>query len=838
MISALDVKAQDPDSFHICYFSLNNQHEFTEMEKFTKKLNEHSSHPISVKEYMTEGGLPEDSFKKMVEEDVRCDGLVISGHHTGAFGGKRASGSLNVSFLEKMSCDEKYSNWFKNIQALWLQGCRTLGTGEVVPDQQEETSADHHTLRVGNVLEEDHLEQSLVDLDMEFSATLDQDNPLSSRYLRVFPAATVFGWTKTAPGEKAGSQYSIPFHIAHIARLNSKTDQFPTSKPLDKTLDQGSALQYTESLLNLLNRRDMDNECEDVSIEAWKKHGNVQNQRTELGFLNPDLNAHPALTQSDDDLLKQARLLDCLLNNAKDEESLLKAIDEILKDPKLIHYTFNSLLDKLKTLKQDQPNLHKKILDKLKSNSKMNEFLAQKLNSPSLGILRKIDYFAFYEELYGKSDPIRSHLLDQSIKILKSTQSDDSYDVIDYKITLLQSLDKHGYLTHPKGLSVLEQAMKDSDIAVRVEAVEAAGKIGESALSLVEQAINDSDTSIKVRMEAVYAAGKIGEAALPLVEKAMNDKNLEVRREAVRAAGKIGEAALPLVEKAMNNSDQQYVRLQAVTAAGEIGEPALPLMQSTGLPLLEKLMEDSDRYVRRSAVSSAGEIGEVALPLLEKAMNNSDISMREEAVEAAGKIGKAALPLLEQAMNDSNKDVRLEAVYAAGEIGEPALPLIEQAMNDSNTDVRLQAVEKAGKMGEPARSLIQSKGLPVLEKAMNNKDEFIRLRAAKTVGEIGGARVLPLVEKAMNDTDQYVRLTAVAAAGKMGNPARSLIQSKGLPILEKAMNDSDSNVRWRAVKAAGEIGEAALPLLRRLLEDENTPRNTKRDIEKAIRQIN
>ena len=33
------------DDFHICYFSLNNEKEFTEMQKFTKKLNEYSSHP-------------------------------------------------------------------------------------------------------------------------------------------------------------------------------------------------------------------------------------------------------------------------------------------------------------------------------------------------------------------------------------------------------------------------------------------------------------------------------------------------------------------------------------------------------------------------------------------------------------------------------------------------------------------------------------------------------------------------------------------------------------------------------------------------------------------------
>ena len=775
VISTLYTKAQSPDSFHICYFSLNNEKEFTEMEKFTKKLNKHSSHPISVKEYMTEGGSPEDSFKKMIDENVRCDGLVISGHHTGSFGGKRARGSLGVDFLEKISCDEKYSNWFKNIQALWLQGCRTLGTGEIVPDQQEETSADHHTMRVGNVLEEDHLEQSLADLDMEFSATLDQDNPLSSRYLRVFPRATVFGWTKTAPGEKAKSQYSIPFHIAHIARLNSKEDHFPTSKPIDETLDQESAVQYIDSLLNLLNRREVDNECEDVSIEAWKEHGQVEDQRTGLGFLNPDLNAYPALVQrSDDDLLKQARLLDCILNNSKDEESLLKAIDEIMKNPKLIHYTFNSLLDKLKTLKQKQPDLHKKILDKLKSSSEMSQFLAQKLESPSLGILRKIDYFAFYEEVYGKSDKIRSVLLDQSIKILKSTQSDDSYDIRDYKLTLIKSLSKHGYLNHPKGISVLEQGMKDSSIAVRERAIRAAGKIGESALHIVEQGIKDSNWS--VRLEAVQAAGEIGEPALHIVEQGMKDSSIAVRSVAVQVAGEIGKPALHIVEQGIKDSIER-VRLEAVRATGKIGESALPLLQSQGLPLLEQVMTDPNIKLRIYATRVAVEIGGPAFPLLQS----------------------QGLPILEQGMKDSHWSVRINAVETAGEIGETALPVLEQGMKDSDKYVRMKAVAVAVEIGGPAFPLLQSQGLPILEQAVTDRDSI------------------------------ELRERAVRLAGEIGEPA--------LHIVEQGMKDLYTNVRKLAYRSAGKIGKPALPLLRRMLE-EDIPRDTKEEIERIINQIN
>ena len=290
-VLSVELKAEDTDSFHVCYFSLNNEKEFTEMKKFTKKLNQHSAHPISIDEYLTEGEDPAASFQKMVESGKRCDGLVISGHHTGAFGGKRSEGSLGIGFLEKLSCDKKYNDWFNRIKGLWLQGCRTLGTGEIVAGD-EEGSADYHTGRVGAVLEEDHLEQSFADLNIEFSATLDQDNPMSSRYLRVFPGASVFGWTKTAPGEKSRSEYSIPFHIAHTAKLIDKQDRFPSEGPLDKVFTAESAIQYLDALTGILSGNE---QCLDPAKSAWKNHGRVRDQLNEYGFYNPDLNSYSPL---------------------------------------------------------------------------------------------------------------------------------------------------------------------------------------------------------------------------------------------------------------------------------------------------------------------------------------------------------------------------------------------------------------------------------------------------------------------------------------------------------------------------------------------------------------
>ena len=752
------VTKPDTGDFHICYFSLNNEKEFTEMEKFTDRLNKHSHCSISVNEYLTEGDDPEESFKKMVESGVRCDGLVISGHHTGSFGGKRSHGSLNIDFLEKLSCDERYSKWFNNINALWLQGCRTLGTGEIVQEEQE-VDADYHTTRVGDVLEADHLEQSFADLNMEFSATLDQDNPLSSRYLRTFPGATVFGWTKTAPGERSGSQYSIPFHMAHISRLINNQDGFPTDSPIKGTWTKDSAVEYGTAMLNLLNG---ESQCEELAVEAWKEHGRVRDQSTEYGFFNPDLNAYTALMNTDDEVLKQARIYDCLFKHS-DGDKLLEVLDLILKDQTFIRYTYNSLLERLKQLKKEDPVLHSKMVEKLKKSKKMREFLNKKLTGKRLGILRKIDYYAFYEEIYGENESIRSLILDKASEAFEKIPS-NTFDQRDYKETLLSSLSKHGYLNNDRGVSLLTKVFKDSDAYVRRVAVKEAGYIGEKGLPILEQGIKDSDKY--VRMAAVELAGNIGEKGLPILEQGIKDSDI------ICTDGRQFELARYIGEK--------------------------------GLPILEQGIKDSDKYVRMAAVEGAGNIGEKGLPILEQGMKDSEYSVRLEAVELAGYIGEKALPMVNRVFKHSDKYIRVAAVRAAGNIGEKGLPIIEQGIKDSEYSVKLEAVRAAGEIGNREKALLfleKAGGLPLLKKGIKDPAFYVRetaIKAAASIGEKG----LPILEQGIKDIDEYVRETAVWESGKIGK--------KGLPILEQGIKDIDEYVRMAAVQAAGEMVEEGI----------------------------
>ncbi len=438
----------------ICYFSLNNYKEFEVMDKFTKNLNRYAKEKIEIEEFQTEGASVEESFKKMVESGAMCDGLVISGHHTGSFGGKRGNGTLGIDFMEGLSCDPKYESFFKNIKALWLQGCRTLGVAKI----EAVDTADFHTERVGAALQEDHLTQSFAQLNMEFSSTLDQDNPLSSRYLRVFPRANTFGWTKTAPGEKAASEFSIPYHMAHIAKMNDDRGRY-FENPVGEQISKESAVKYLNAVYEVL-KFNQDRPCfvdhkrankGERFVHAWKAHGTPK-AGSKYVFNNPDLNAYTSLYNTNDEILKKAKELECAMKSSKDHEGIFRVVDEILKNEALIGYSFHSIYEYMQRLKKEgnfsKLDLLKK---KLISSELFNHFLMRKLASKELGVLRKIDYYAFYRDMVGeKVEAIEAQLNDylhkMSITPLKESDPTQHYNQIDFLETLFNSMAKHGIL--------------------------------------------------------------------------------------------------------------------------------------------------------------------------------------------------------------------------------------------------------------------------------------------------------------------------------------------------------------------------------------------------------
>tara|TARA_R110002072_G_scaffold64203_5_gene159714 strand:+ start:46074 stop:48803 length:2730 start_codon:yes stop_codon:yes gene_type:complete len=466
------------DSYHICYFSLNNEKEFKVMDEFTEKLNKLSPRKITVKEYLSEGGEPNKSFIKMIESGEQCDGLVISGHHTGSFGGARASGSLGIDFLESLRCKPEYQEWFEKIQALWLQGCRTLGVNISADDTNaQDVNADAHMFRVGAVLEEDHLDQSFADLGIEFSATLDQDNPLSSRYLKLFPRSSVFGWTKTAPGEKWNSEYSIPYHMAHISRLTDDRNKH-FKNPLKDELDPATAAKYANILISVLNdksSKSKDSNCynvvdEDTAVKGWINHGSYEKHSLPFSFANDDLTAYTSLFKDGNPLLDKSREIDCLLKGEQDKENLDLVFNVILSDERLLGYSYNSVFELLKSLKSSGDiSSYVFLQNKLKNSQTFTHFIQRKLASNQLSLIKKIEYLAFLKEVTGNEyTQVRESMLSLAIEQLNvKKRSENDYDLTDYKYTLIEALGKHKFLdqkTSVKIMNLSNLSLKDKSL--------------------------------------------------------------------------------------------------------------------------------------------------------------------------------------------------------------------------------------------------------------------------------------------------------------------------------------------------------------------------------------
>lgn len=434
----------------ICYFSFNNQSEVRTTQLFVDQVNEVAPEKIEVKEYLTEQSDPASSFEKMVASGEKCDGLVITGHHTGAFAGVRGAGKLDLEFIEKLSCDPKYADWFRNVNALWLEGCRTMGVGEITPynEEKETLTVDFHVKRVTNERQADGLAQSVANLDHEFSTTLDQDNPLSSRYMRSFPKAKVFGWTNSAPGEKSNSERSLLFHLAHISKYLDPADGLPED-PVSSYLSPKGLQQYLEAItLSLMPFEYKDRGCEDIAVKGWIDHGTASSSNYLYVFDNPDLKASSSLASHLDPNPMRVKSMECALKaaaQAKDEAKILQVVDQINADPANYSYTLGTMLSVYEELKAKKSKAAATMFERMKLNPQLATFLDKKIHSKQVGFVRRVDYLAIYKELTGYSNSeVEQQLIE---KFLREIQTDlpinNKYlrsNASAYRTTLLQAL--------------------------------------------------------------------------------------------------------------------------------------------------------------------------------------------------------------------------------------------------------------------------------------------------------------------------------------------------------------------------------------------------------------
>ena len=384
---------ENPDKKVWCFFSLNKNTE----SKALNQAKADKADNLEIKEFYidseTGAGTKKsvtEAFKEMTTK-TQCDALTLSGHHVGYFTGldsttqeksKRTldQAALHLSFLEDLACEgDECKEWFSDIKVLFLHGSRTAGVqAQPAPLAENSTDKAAQDPEVQQRNQMTHLtdpkdSRFLENWMREYASTVDENNPLHSRYLKMFPQAQVMAFG----GRAARVDASAQDFIQYITNLEDEGD--PTS-PSEQ--DFQNFLDYVQ------NPSPTSDFCTQ-SENAWT--GLPQGQ---------------AFRQSQDS--EKARQMGCDFSDAlksNNSADIQQALAPILDNPQYIHQNLNRIFHALNDDSPLSPESKNTILEALRNSPQAHNVFTENIQNSKLGVVRRADYLHLYKRISGTPPP-------------------------------------------------------------------------------------------------------------------------------------------------------------------------------------------------------------------------------------------------------------------------------------------------------------------------------------------------------------------------------------------------------------------------------------------------
>jgi HEAT repeat protein len=328
------------------------------------------------------------------------------------------------------------------------------------------------------------------------------------------------------------------------------------------------------------------------------------------------------------------------------------------------------------------------------------------------------------------------------LKELETRDAPNKFYVGDLALLLGRS---HAEEAIPALFGILQDRTRDE--LTRSGAGRALGLIGKPALPTLAQALKSSD--VIVRMGATDALS------------AMGDLDLEPKKGAVKK----GEPrAIPLLLDAMQD-DEERVRHSAV------GCFCSSFTAEFAVPYLRKALQHENGLVRAGAAGALIEYkvnhAEAEKTLLEL-LAHANVEVRAQAVRGLGHENrlytKAAVAPLRSALEDRDRRVRAGAALALsrqGPAGEPAVgDLLKAFKEDKDESVRVEAATALGAIGPAARDAV-----PALIGALKGENSLVPLSAINALGDIGpdARAAIPILESFLQGTDDDFEIALALA---------------------------------------------------------------------------
>ena len=436
--------ANEADKPRICYFQLTPSKEGERLKSDIAAITDQ----VEVRNYQVGNKPPNTAFENMIIEDMnnksgKCNSLAISSHHAGDFADE-TKGVLELQIIEKLSCNPKYKDWFSNINGLYLHGCNTLkdkylqgirDKTQAVTDTGDKLSVRKQVIVKSNSKDVDQLNINqdnsaiLFTMNHAYAATLDEHTPLSSRYMRAFPNTSIYGFAKKA-GESAGHR-DILKHISNVAKALAAEDE--TIKKLSK------ADQFVEALNTLTAE-----ECDEKSLSNWKGAAVANKDYSLARKLGCDLvNAKQVLNEESN-------------STPKEKESAKNKIKETLKivngNKELSHLLINNIYDTVELADAlataEYGHQDKQFIEDIKGILKQGPFksaLEDKMNSPILPSLRKVDYINLYDRLDGNQKTVTDAVNNLVTNVIQKESQNNNQKIL--RLLLTDQLFQYDLLT-------------------------------------------------------------------------------------------------------------------------------------------------------------------------------------------------------------------------------------------------------------------------------------------------------------------------------------------------------------------------------------------------------
>jgi HEAT repeat protein len=401
--------------------------------------------------------------------------------------------------------------------------------------------------------------------------------------------------------------------------------------------------------------------------------------------------------------------------------------------------------------------------------------------------------------------------LDNLTAALAAGQPEDQYAAADR----LADLGFRADLATPH----LVAALKSKDPVLRWRAARALGAIGNAGAAAPLNAAA-ADEHAAVRAQSIYALGRLAAAdqdTLNTIVAGLTDKDVNVRRASVRSLRWIQadrKTVLPLVLKLLEDSDPA-VAMPALYTVAEAGAEVVPA-------LIESLNHPEARYWACLVLAEIGADAKAAAPALTKLLSDERPEVRLQATIALGEIGpaaKSAGPELGKILQDPFPEVRAAAVFALGMIGDPAAAAaIAEADKEDDPFLHTLSVWAQAKLSPQDKARMTS-AVALLVSALGGEDREMAQLSARALADLGATNEMVEAEldKALAAADSATADRIVSALASLG-PRVVPHAIRALERLERRPT------ALRVLRRLGPEAAPAVPNLVEILASERDPK--------------